>query len=111
VWAEWSAASRGAIDPRSERRRLWPIDVSGLPILDLRDPQVCAELGIELTELTGPRASAQSLAPRAKAHGAQGLIVPSAAREGAWNVVVFPEGFERLAVGRGRVMRPRPPAS
>ncbi len=110
MWAEWSAATRGAIDPRSERRRLWPIDVRGLPVLDLRDTTVRASLGIELSDLTGPRASAQALAPRAKAIGAQGLIVPSAARDGAWNLVVFPEGFDRLAVGRGRNMQPRPPA-
>lgn len=103
-------ATRGAIDPRSERRRLWPIDVSGLPVLDLRDPTVRASVDVELTDLTGPRASAQSLAPRAKALGAEGLIVPSAARDGAWNLVVFPEGFERLSVGRGRSRQPRPPA-
>jgi RES domain-containing protein len=110
VWAEWSAATRGAIDPRTERRRLWPIDVSGLPVLDLRDPTVRASLDVELTDLTGRRASAQSLAPVAKALGAQGLIVPSAAQEGAWNLVVFPEGFERLAISRGRNVHPRPPA-
>ncbi len=110
MWAEWSAATRGSVDPRSERRRLWPIDVRGLPVLDLRDPTVRASLDVELTHLIGPRASAQSLAPRAKALGAQGLIVPSAALDGAWNLVVFPEGFRRLAVGRGRNVQPRPPA-
>ena len=78
-------------------------------MLDLRDATVRASLDVGLPELTGPRASAQSLAPRAKALGALGLIVPSAALDGAWNLVVFPEGFERLAVGRGRNMQPRPP--
>jgi RES domain-containing protein len=110
VWAEWSAATRGAIDPASERRRLWQIEVTELPVLDLRDAGVRASLGIALTDLTGARASAQALAPRAKAMGALGLVVPSAARPDAWNLVVFPEGFGRLSVGRGRNLHPRPPA-
>jgi RES domain-containing protein len=110
VWAEWSAATRGAIDPRSERRRLWPIEVDDLPVLDLRDETVRRALGVELADLSGPRGSAQAFTPRARALGASGLVVPSAARAEAWNLVVLPEGFTHLTVGRGQNVHPRPPS-
>ena len=110
VWAEWSAATRGAIDPASERRRLWRIEATDLPVLDLRRPEVVAGLDITLESLTGPRSRAHGLASRARVLGAGGMIVPSAARAGAWNVVVFPSGFEQLRVGGSRAMNPRPPA-
>ena len=111
VWAEWRAATRGAIDPEMERRRLWQIDVAGLPVLDLRDPEVRGAVGVELEKLVGPRSAAQALTERARSLGAQGMVVPSAALEGAWNLVVLPPGFHRLAVRRGRNMHPRPPAA
>jgi RES domain-containing protein len=110
VWAEWSAATRGAIDPADERRRLWELDVSGLPVLDLRKEEVRRSLGVDLSDLTRARAGAQALTPRARALGAQGLVVPSAARPDAWNLVVLPGGFARVTVRRGRTLHPRPPA-
>ena len=110
MWAEWSAATRGAIDPATERRRLWHIDVGRLNVLDLRVPAVRAELAVEVAELTGPRGPAQqSLAAKAKALGAEGMIVPSAAHGGHWNVVVFPSAFPRLAVAGSTSTRPKPP--
>jgi RES domain-containing protein len=109
VWAEWSAATRGAVDPATERRRLWEIEVAKLPVLDLRRGEARAALGVDLDELTGPRASAQAVAQRARSLGAAGMLVPSAAHRGAWNLVVFPKGFDRLTVGRGRNVHPRPP--
>ena len=111
VWAEWSAATRGAIDPASERRRLWKLDTDALPVVDLRRPDVATELEVQLEELTGARARAHALAGRAKEAGAQGMIVPSAARAGAWNLVVFPSGFTRVRAAGSRVMNPRPPAT
>jgi RES domain-containing protein len=107
VWAEWSAATRGAIDPAAERRRLWELDVSGLSVLDLRDAEARRALDVDLSDLTGTRASAQALTPRAQALGAEGLVVPSAARPGAWNLVVLPGGFDRVTVRRGRTLHPR----
>jgi RES domain-containing protein len=109
VWAEWRAATRGAIDPANERRRLWRIEVTGLRVLDLRRRSVRAELGVELAELTGPRRAAQALATRALALGAEGIVAPSAAHEGHWNLVVFPSGFARLRVAGSTATRPRPP--
>jgi RES domain-containing protein len=109
VWAEWSAATRGAIDPATERRRLWRIDVDGLRVLDLRRPSVRNELGVELSDLTGARRGAQALSPKALALGAEGMVVPSAAFDGRWNLVVFPSAFGKLAVQGATTTRPRPP--
>jgi len=108
VWAEWNAAAHGAIDPATERRRLWRIDVDGLRVVDLRRPATRDELGVELASLTGARASAQALATTARNLGAEGMIVPSAARAGDWNVVVFPSAFARLAVDGSTITRPAP---
>jgi len=84
--------------------------VDGLAVVDLRRPAVAAELGVSERQLTGMRARAHGLASRARALGADGLIVPSAARAGAWNLVVFPSGFDRVRVAGSRAMHPRPPA-
>jgi RES domain-containing protein len=110
VWAEWSAATRGAIDPGSERRRLWRIDVNGLRVIDLRRPAVRAGLGVELSDLTGARRGAQALSARALALGAEGIVAPSAAHEGHWNLVVFPSAFAKLRVVGSTATRPKPPA-
>ena len=110
VWAEWNAATRGAIDPAGVRRRLWQIDVAGLRVIDLRRPAVRAELEVELAELTGPRGGAQALATRARALGAEGVVAPSAAHDGHWNLVVFPSGFGKLRVAGSSATRPKPPA-
>jgi hypothetical protein len=110
VWAEWAAATHGAIDPAEERRRLWTIEVDGLVVLDLRDPATVAALDVDLADLTGPRVAAQDLAERARGRGAEGIVAPSAADPSRWNLVVMPAGFDRLRVGRSRVMHPRPPA-
>lgn len=111
AWAEWSAATRGAIEPATERRRLWRLDADRLPVIDLRRSGVAAELGVKLDDLIGPRSRAHALAERAREAGAQGMIVPSAAQAGAWNLVVFPGGFSRVQAAGSRVMNPRPPTT
>jgi RES domain-containing protein len=85
------------------------MDAHELPVLDLREPDVVRTLGVSLDDLTGGRRAAQELAARARAMGAEGMIVPSAARHGQWNLVVFPAGLRRLTAGRSRAMHPRPP--
>ena len=109
MWAEWQAATRGAIDPADERRRLWRIEVEDLAVVDLRRPGLAEELGVSERQLTGPRSRAHGLAAKARALGADGLIVPSAARSDAWNLVVLPSGFGRVRVAGSRAMHPRPP--
>ena len=108
MWAEWNAATRGAIDPAMERRRLWRIDVDGLRVVDLRRRAARDELRVELAGLTGARAPAQALATKARSLGAEGMIVPSAARAGEWNLVVFPSAFARLSVDGSTITRPAP---
>jgi len=86
------------------------VEVDDLAVVDLRRPEVVSALELRLDELTGPRARAQALAGRARALGADGMVVPSAAHRGAWNLVVFPSGFGRLRAARSRSTSPRPPA-
>jgi hypothetical protein len=78
--------------------------------VDLRRAEARTELGVELEQLTGARARAHGLARRARDLGADGMIVPSAALPGAWNLVVFPAGFGRVRATGSRAVRPRPPA-
>jgi RES domain-containing protein len=84
--------------------------VDGLAVVDLRRPGVADELSVTERQLTGVRSKAHGLAARARELGADGLIVPSAARTGAWNLVVFPSGFDRVRVAGSRAMHPRPPS-
>jgi RES domain-containing protein len=109
VWAEWAAATRGAIDPTAERRRLWRIDVDGLRVVDLRRPAARDELGVGLSALIGPRRTAQTLSAKAQALGAEGMIVPSAAHADHWNLVVFPPAFAKLRVAGSMATNPTPP--
>ena len=79
-------------------------------MLDLRDPATVRELGVDIDNLVGgERRAAQELAERARDIGAEGMVVPSAARHGHWNLVVFPSGLRRLAATASRGVHPRPP--
>jgi RES domain-containing protein len=109
AWAEWRAATGGALDAAAERRRLWRVDVTDLGVIDLRRSEARAALGVELADLIGPREKCQAAARRAQALGADGMIVPSAARTDAWNLVVFPKGFGAVKPAGSTVRNPAPP--
>jgi RES domain-containing protein len=111
AWAEWSAATRGQIEPSDERRRLWRLDVTNLEVIDLRRPQARRALGADLVELTGPRSRAQALARRARELGAEGMVLPSAAFPNHWNLVVFPAAFGKVRVAGSTATHPKPPPS
>jgi RES domain-containing protein len=109
AWAEWRNATGGAVDPATERRRLWRIGVDGLRVVDLREESVREALGVAVDELVGDRTRCQALAREAARLGAEGLVVPSAAAQGAWNLVVLPGGLRRLRPLDSTVRRPAPP--
>lgn len=109
AWAEWSAATRGGVDPAAERRRLWELDIRDLAVLDLRRPSAVEAIDIDPGEIVRSRGTARRAAVRARSLGAEGMVVPSAAHPGHWNLVVFPSGFGRVRPGRARTVRPRPP--
>ena len=80
-----------------------------MPVVDFRDPVAPASLGVALEELANGWELPQAVAAEVRAAGAVGAVVPSAARPGFWNLVVFPDGFERLSISGGRTMQPAPP--
>ncbi len=89
---------------------MWRLDVTDLKVVDLRQSKVREELDVELDDLIGPRRAAQELASRARELGADGLILPSAAHGGTWNLVVFPSAFSKVRVIGSVATRPRPPS-
>jgi RES domain-containing protein len=114
MWAEWAHASdaprRADDDPR------WVCELEAdLNVLDLREPATRTALRVTLSGMTGrwspdaPNRSARRVARAAAELGVDGAIVPSAAAEGGWNLVVLPRGFERVRMRRRR--RETAPAS
>lgn len=108
AWDEWSAAAQGRVDPREVTRTLWPLHARALRVVDLRRKAVRRTLNADLNELTGEWEDARPLAERARALGAQGMIVPSAARAGGWSLVAFPEGFGAVEAGKPVEKHPQP---
>ena len=106
AWAEWSAATRGAVDPAGVIRSLWQLEVVDLPVIDLRDPEARGALGVGIEDLTGSWSACQPLADRAREIGALGMVVPSAARPDAWNLLVFRGGLAHLRVAGRSVGHP-----
>ena len=65
--------------------------------------------GVDVDQLVGEREHAQRVAQRARALGAQGMVVPSTAHAGHWTLVVFPVAFPAVRVVESREMHPEPP--
>ena len=107
MWAEWSHATGGAVAPADDPRWVCVLDVD-LRVLDLRDPAVRRALRVSEEQLTGdwapdaPNPATLRVAAAARELGVDAAVVPSAAREGGWNLVVLPGGFDRVRTSRRR---------
>ncbi len=116
VWAEWSHATGGGVAPADDPRWLCTFDAD-LAVLDLRRPVVLAALQVTVEDLTAgwapgsPNRACLKVSSAATATGAEAIIVPSAARPGAWNLDVLPTGFSKLRRRRRQRTIPQPPTS
>ena len=101
MWAEWAHATDGRVPPAEDPRWVCALDVD-LQVLDLRDPATQRALRASRRSLSAPwspdapNAAALRVAGAATRLGVDGLIVPSAAREGGWNAVILPPAFRRV---------------
>lgn len=114
MWAEWRHATDGAVDPRDDERWACAIDLD-LRVLDFRDATTRRALRVSERQLTAgwapdaPNRHALRVMRAARELGVDGIVVPSAAREGGWNVAVLPDAFDRVHLARRRREVPRPP--
>jgi RES domain-containing protein len=113
MWAEWARTTDGAIRPEDDPRWVCSLEVD-LAVLDLRDPATRRALGVGLEELVGdwspeqPNRASQRVAAAARRLGVDGMVVPSAARDGGWNLAVLPHAFERVRLVSRRQRQPSP---
>jgi hypothetical protein len=113
MWAEWARATAGAVAREEEDRVVCTLDLD-LRVLDLRSEPTRKALGVTLAELTGewspgaPNRACLAVARAARDAGADGFVVPSAARADGWNVAVLPTAFRRVVVARQIRARPTP---
>jgi RES domain-containing protein len=116
MWSEWSNATGGAIVPADDPRWVCTLDVD-LHVLDLRDAATRRALRVSERQLTGtwapdaPNAATIRVMRAARDLGVDGVVVPSAARAGGWNLAVLPAGFERVSLVRRRREIPLTPES
>jgi RES domain-containing protein len=105
MWAEWRRATSNGVDAQAEERRVCTLDVD-LRVLDLRSRTTRDAVGVTLEQLTGewspdaPNLACLAVARAAREAGADGFVVPSAARDGGWNVAVLPGAFDHVHVTR-----------
>jgi|GEM_PF-2113683 RES domain. len=114
VWAEWSHATDGGVAPKDDPRWLCVFHAD-LSVLDLRRPEILDALDLTVDDLNAdwspgsPNAARLKSSAAAAATGAEGMIVPSAAYPGAWNLDVLPKGFSGLRRIRREHKNPDPP--
>ncbi|HYN63884.1 MAG TPA: RES family NAD+ phosphorylase [Candidatus Limnocylindrales bacterium] len=114
MWDEWAHATDGRVPPEEDPRWVCALDVD-LRVLDLRDPATRRALRAGIGALRGAWSPDRSnpttlrVARAARELGVDGMIVPSAARDDGWNLVVLPGAFESVVLRRRR--RETAPAS
>ncbi|MGH2454847.1 MAG: RES family NAD+ phosphorylase [Candidatus Limnocylindria bacterium] len=107
MWAEWSHATEGRPATGDEVRWVCRLEVD-LTVLDLRDPAARHAVGVTMRQLTGewspdrPNRSTLRVADVAAELGVDGMVVPSAASPGGWNLAVLPRAFDRVRLIRRR---------
>lgn len=115
MWAEWSHATGGAVDPEDDPRWVCVLEVD-LTVLDLRDPATRRALRVSEAQLTGewspdaPNPATMRVARAARELGVDAMVVPSAARPGGWNLAVLPAAFDRVRLVSRRRETPDRPA-
>lgn len=113
MWAEWQHATGGAVAPEDDERWVCRLEVD-LTVLDLRDLATRRALGVDGAELVGdwspdaPNAATMRVAEAAAELGVDGMVVPSAARPGGWNLAVLPRAFDRVRLVSRRRAVPAP---
>jgi hypothetical protein len=95
----------GGVDKRNIVRRFGSVDVD-LHLLDATDDNVLEKLRLDAAWLSDPDdwSIAQGVASFAHAIGFAGMILPSAALQGARTLVVFEAGRAGVSVGATAVM-------
>jgi RES domain-containing protein len=107
MWAEWAHASGGSVLPEDEERWVCRLDVD-LAVLDLRDAATRRALGVDEEALIGewspdaPNPATLNVAAAARDLGVDGMVVPSAARRGGWNLAILPRAFDRVRLADRR---------
>jgi len=115
IWAEWARATGGGVQPADDSRSLCRFSAD-LDVLDLRDPAVREALGVSVEALvadwsdTASNVTCLRVARRAVELGADGFVVPSAARPGGWCIDVLPTSFSKLRRTSRRTLIPAPQA-
>lgn len=115
MWAEWAHATGGAVAPDDDPRWVCTLEVD-LRVLDLRDAATRRALRVSGAQLTGewapdaPNPATLRVMRAARELGLDGIVVPSAARPGGWNLAILPVAFDRVRTTRRRRETPRPPA-
>jgi RES domain-containing protein len=112
MWDELAQATDGGVPPDENPRWVCNLDMD-LRVLDLRDAGTRRALRTSTAALTrqwspdAPNAAAMRAVRAARRLGVDGLIVPSAARSGGWNLVVLPTAFDRVRLrSRRRAVAP-----
>ena len=114
VWVEWAHATGGGVAPEDDPRWLCVFDAD-LSVLDLRRPEILDARNVTVDDLNAdwapgaPNSACLKVSAAAAAAGPEGMIVPSAAHPGAWNLDVLPKGSSGLRRIKREHKVPEPP--